>query len=186
MRIIAGKYRGKKLFSPTQEGVRPTSDRAREALFSVLYSRFGGFADLSVIDIFAGTGAFGLEALSRGAKEAVLIDKDIALSAKNAALFSDFKQKLEVLCADACHLPYAKKAYNLVFCDAPYAQGLTEPALLELAQKGFLEEDALCLAEVRKDEVLTPPQGFQKIDERFYGLAKVVFLKFDKKTLIFK
>ena len=96
MRIIAGKYRGKKLFSPAQEGVRPTSDRAREALFSTLYSRFGGFADLSVIDIFAGTGAFGLEALSRGAKEAVLIDKDTALSAKNAALFPDFKQKLEV------------------------------------------------------------------------------------------
>ena len=183
MRIIAGKYRGKKLFSPAQEGVRPTSDRAREALFSTLYSRFGGFADLSVIDIFAGTGAFGLEALSRGAKEAVLIDKDTALSAKNAALFPDFKQKLEVLRTDACHLPYAKKAYNLLFCDAPYAKGLTEPALAELAEKGWLQEEAFCMVEVRKDEALTPPTGFRKIGEKIYGLAKVIFLIFDKKII---
>ncbi len=183
MRIIGGKYRGKKLFSPTQEGVRPTSDRAREALFSALYSRFGGFADLSVIDIFAGTGALGLEALSRGAKEAVLIDKDTALAAKNAALFPDFKQKLEVLRADACHLPKARKTYNLVFCDAPYAKGFTDQALTELAEKGWLQKGALCLAEVRKDEVLTPPAGFEKTQERIYGLAKVVFLIFDKKII---
>lgn len=183
MRIIGGKYRGKKLFSPAQEGVRPTADRAREALFSALYSRFGGFADLSVIDIFAGTGAFGLEALSRGAKEAVLIDKDTALSTKNAAMFPDFKQKLEVLRADTCHLPEARKAYNLVFCDAPYAKGLTEPALTELAKKGWLQEGAFCMAEVRKDEVLIPPAGFEKTQERIYGLAKVIFLIFDKKIV---
>ncbi len=183
MRIIAGKYRGKKLFSPTREGVRPTSDRAREALFSVLYSRFGGFSGLSVIDIFAGTGAFGLEALSRGAEKALLIDKDTALATKNAALFPDFKQKLEVLRADACHLPYAKQTYNLVFCDAPYAKGLTEPALTELAKKSWLLEGAFCMVEVRKDEALTPPLGFCKTDEKIYGLAKVIFLTFDKKIV---
>lgn len=186
MRIIAGKYRGKKLFSPTGQGVRPTADRTREALFNVLFSRFGGFSNLSVIDVFAGTGAFGLEALSRGVKETVLIDKDISLAQRNAALFPDFKEKLELLRADACSLPHAQKTYNLAFCDAPYAKGLTEPALMELAFKGWLEDSALCLVEVRKDEVLTLPKGFQKTDERFYGPAKVVFLIFDKKTLIFE
>ena len=80
-------------------------------------------------------------------------------------------------------MPYAKKAYNLLFCDAPYAKGLTEPALAELAEKGWLQEEAFCMVEVRKDEALTPPTGFRKIGEKIYGLAKVIFLIFDKKII---
>ena len=87
MRIVAGKYRGKKLFTPDYEGVRPTSERAREALFSILYSRLGGLGECKVLDIFAGTGAFGLEALSRGAAKVAFVDKNPKLLNKNTALF---------------------------------------------------------------------------------------------------
>ena len=175
MRIVAGKYRGKKLFTPDYEGVRPTSERAREALFSILYSRLGGFGECKVLDIFAGTGAFGFEALSRGAAKAAFVDKNPKLLNKNTALFLPEKDKIKIVAADALRLPPAAEAYNLIFSDAPYAQNLSEKAICEAAAKGWIANGALCLIETRKDEKLTLPEFFTQVDERTYGIAKISF-----------
>lgn len=173
MRIVAGKYRGKKLFTPDYEGVRPTSERAREALFSILYSRLGGLGECKVLDIFAGTGAFGFEALSRGAAKVAFVDKNPKLLNKNTALFLPEKDKIKIVVADALRLPPATEAYNLIFSDAPYAQNLSAKAICGAAAKGWIANRALCLIETRKDEELLLPQDFALLDERVYGIAKI-------------
>ncbi len=175
MRIIGGKYRGKKLFTPNDNKVRPTSDRAREAIFSILYSRLGSLEKCHVIDVFAGTGAFGFEALSRGAESVTFVDKDVRLLTKNASLFPTEKNKITIISADVRFLPSAAKQADIVFMDAPYAQGLTVAAFEKLCAKGWLNDDALCLAEMRRDEVLQLSSCFEKCDERMYGLAKIEF-----------
>ena len=175
MRVVAGKYRGKKLFTPDYEGVRPTSERAREALFSILYSRLGGLGECKVLDIFAGTGAFGLEALSRGAAKVAFVDKNPKLLNKNTALFLPEKDKIKIIAADALRLPPAAEAYNLIFPDAPYAQNLSEKAIREATAKGWIANGALCLIETCKDEELTLPEFFTRVDERIYGIAKISF-----------
>ena len=173
MRIIAGKYRAKKLFTPENKEVRPTSDRAREAVFSIIYSRLGSLSGCKVLDIFAGTGAFGFEALSRGAESICFIDKDVKLVRKNLNLFDKEISKVKVICSDALCLPPALSGYNLIFSDAPYAQDLSQKALEEAAAKGWIEENALCLVETRKDEELNLSSAFKLTDTRMYGLAKV-------------
>lgn len=179
MRIAGGKYRGKKLFTPQDKGVRPTEERVREAVFSILYSRLGGnYADLSLLDVFAGTGAFGLEAVSRGFAYAAFVDKDTTLLQKNIKLFSSESEKLRIIKSDAVLLPCAAQKYDVVYTDAPYAKGLTEKALARLAENGWLKGGALCIAEIRHDEEFTPPGGFTLTDERIYGQAKVLFLNF--------
>ena len=177
MRIIAGQYRGKKLCSPNTEGVRPTADRARESIFNILGSKISNAWDnLSLLELFAGTGAFSLEAISRGIKEACLIDINTENAKKNLLLFPKEQEKIRLIKSDALHLPQAQKNYNLLFMDAPYNQGLSEPALMEVAAKGWLADDCLCVVEVEKNESFVPPQGFSVEDERIYGLAKFCFL----------
>lgn len=179
MRIIGGKYRGKKLISPDTNAVRPTSDRAREALFNIIRSRLGGnFSSLSLIDVFAGSGAFGLEALSQGFGEILLVDIDTCPLQKNAALFPSEKNKIKILTADACKLGRALKQYDVLFMDAPYQKGLTEVALLRLSENVWLKPGALCLIEVEKNEVCTLPAAFSVVDERRYGLAKIIIAEF--------
>ena len=173
MRIIAGKYRGKKLFTPDSKDVRPTSDRAREALFSIIYSRLGSLSTSKVLDVFAGTGAFGFEALSRGAAKVGFIDKDTKLVKKNLSLFVSESSKVGIFNYDALSLPQSKEAYNLIFSDAPYAKELSHKAINELANKGWIENKALCIVETRKDEELLAGESFHLLDERVYGLAKV-------------
>ena len=180
MRIIAGKYRAKKLFALENKDVRPTSDRAREALFSIIYSRIGSLDSYKVLDIFAGTGAFGFEALSRGALKVCLIDKNVKLINKNLSLFAKDAQRVKVLCTDALNLPNSLESYNLIFSDAPYAQGLSSKALIEAAGKGWIADNALCLVETRKDESLDLPENFISLDARMYGLAKVWFYTYKK------
>lgn len=178
MRIIGGTYRGKKLFTPDTEKIRPTSDRAREALFNILNSRLEkGWASYNFLDVFAGTGAVALEAISRGAASACLVDKDTKLSTRNAALFPLEKSKIRLLGADAANLPAAASLYNLVFLDAPYNQGLTSRALASLANKNWLAADALIIAETEKNEQVEIPAGLEVIEERLYGLAKFIFLQ---------
>ncbi len=179
MRIIGGKYRGKNLFSPGSDLVRPTSDRAREALFSILRSKLGfDFSSLKLADVFAGSGAFGLEAMSQGFAEVALVDIDPQPLQKNVRLFSAETARIKVIRADACRLPAAPNAYDVLFMDAPYRKNLSEPALKELAAKGWLKNGALCLIEVHKDELLVLPPFFEQTDERRYGIAKVIFAKF--------
>lgn len=175
MRIIAGKYRAKQLITPKTFDVRPTADRAREAVFSILYSMLGSLEDKSVLDVFAGTGAFGFEALSRGAQNVCFIDKDIQTLQKNAALFEKEKSIFQILRTDISKLPPAPKAFDIIFSDAPYDQGLNEKALLNLQQKGFLKNGSLCIVETRNNEDLILPENFCLNDERIYGMAKIRF-----------
>lgn len=179
MRIIAGHYRGKKLFSPLSDNVRPTADRAREALFNVLNSSLDkDWSAYKLLDVFAGTGAFGLEALSRGAAEIGLVDIDTRSLQKNIALFPTEKERITVYAQNALSLPQAPQSYDVLFMDAPYNRGLSTPALERLAEKGWLNAEALCLVEVEKNEQLQIPAGYTFLNERIYGLAKIIFLRY--------
>jgi 16S rRNA (guanine966-N2)-methyltransferase len=177
MRIIGGKYRGKKLISPSVDYIRPTSDKAREALFNILRSRLGGnFVGKKLIDVFAGSGAFALEALSQGFSEVTLVDKDIASLNKNLALFPLEQKNIHIIRADATkNIPCATN-HDVAFLDAPYRQGLTEQALKVLP--GVLKSGALCLIEVEKNEPCDLPLSYKLLDERRYGLAKVLIAEF--------
>lgn len=177
MRIIAGSYRGKKLFSPQSNAVRPTSDRAREALFNILNAKLSQpWNCYSLLDVFAGTGAFGLEALSRGVHEVGLVDIDTKSLEKNVALFPKEQSKIKIYRNNALSLPVASQKYNLLFMDAPYNKNLTTPALECLANNQWLKPEALCLIEVEKNESLAVPPQYVFLEERIYGLAKVIFL----------
>ncbi|MBR6355795.1 MAG: 16S rRNA (guanine(966)-N(2))-methyltransferase RsmD [Alphaproteobacteria bacterium] len=178
MRIVGGKYRGKKLWTPEGKDVRPTSERAREAIFNILYSRLGGdYNELNLLDIFCGTGAFGFEALSRGFKHVTLADIDTIPVLRNAKLFAVEKERFDVQKLDATRLPRARRKYDIVFMDAPYAKGLTEQAIEQILTQGWLNEHAVCIIEVRKDERFPLPQAFELLDERTYGLARVLFIR---------
>lgn len=186
MRIVAGTLRGRRLHAPEGAGVRPTSDRAREALFNVLAHRplrDDGrpiLAGARVIDVFAGTGAMGLEALSRGAAHATFIERDRAALAALEKNIGELNQgpHTTVLRGDALSLPPAKGAAGLAFLDPPYGQGLAEPALSELAEKGWLERGAIVIVELGKRDALTPPSLFSLLDERRYGAARFVLLRY--------
>ncbi len=181
MRIIGGAYRSKKLYSPEYEGVRPTSDRAREAVFNILSSKLAGdWAACDMLDVFAGTGAVGLEALSRGVRSVTLLDVNLQTAHRNAALFAKEKDRISLISADASRLPPAPRQYNLVFLDAPYNKGLSVAALQSLAGQGWLADGALVLVELEKNEPLEMESipFFEQVDERRYGLARVVFLHF--------
>ena len=134
MRIIGGKYRGKKLLSPDNGRVRPTSDRAREALFNILRSKLGfDFGSYHLLDVFAGTGALGLEALSRGADSCVFIDKATADIISFNAEHTRLSDRCRVLKGDVFALLHRLagqgERFDLVFCDPPYHQGLAHRVL---------------------------------------------------------
>ncbi|MCM1324717.1 MAG: RsmD family RNA methyltransferase [Acetobacter sp.] len=176
MRIISGSKRGKKLFTPTDDRIRPTADRAREALFSILYAKYFDTLDgVSVADIFSGTGAIGLEAASRGAASVLFVDVDLKLTKKNAAVcgFSN----LSFMERDARRLPRAMCPFGLIFLDAPYNKGLSEPVLEALFAGGYVDEKTLIVVETAADEALCLPEGACLIEARGYGAARFSFLK---------
>jgi 16S rRNA (guanine966-N2)-methyltransferase len=184
MRIVGGSHRGRRLTVPPGKAVRPTSDRAREALFNILshgeFATLGlPFADAAVLDAFAGTGAFGLEALSRGAKAAVFIERDrdaLAALRRNIAALGE-TERSRVIAGDATLPPRAAFACAVAFLDPPYASGLATPALLALAGAGWLARDGLAVIEVRAREPLSPADGFTLLDERSYGAARLVIFR---------
>lgn len=178
MRIIGGKYRGKKLLAPSGQNVRPTADRAREAIFNILYSHFDvPYAEIDMADIFAGTGAFGLEALSRGMRSAAFVDIDTSAVLRNVKNFPAEQDKISIIRANAENLPVSRRRYHLIFMDAPYAKGLSEKVLAQLEVKNWLREQALCIVEIRHDEELRVPADMELVDERVYGLARILFLQ---------
>ena len=171
MRIIGGKYRGKKLISPSSENVRPTSDKAREALFNILRSRLsGGFAQLKLVDIFAGSGAFALEALSQGFAKVAMVDIDTKDLLKNVALFDNEKNNIKIVKCDVNRLSEMTEQYDVLFMDAPYNKGLSEVALEKIATS--LKKGALCIIELEKNEICNLPNSYRLLDERRYGIAK--------------
>ena len=179
MRIIGGKYRSKKLFSPQSEAVRPTSDRAREALFNILRSKLGSdFSNLKLIDIFAGSGAFALEAVSQGFGKVCLVEIDLSSAAKNAAMFVAEKNKITLLQDDATKLFKVGDVFDVLFMDAPYNKGLSEKSLLAAAERKILNKNALCLIEVEKNESCNLPSQYELLETRNYGIAKILLARF--------
>ena len=184
MRIVGGRLKGRRLDAPKGGDIRPTSDRMRQAVFNILEHAFGDYelTGAVVLDLFAGTGALGLEALSRGAAHATFVDDDPhALSSVkgNASALGVWRQAT-LLKVDAARLPppplAARAPCRLAFLDPPYKSGLAAPALAGLAARGWIGEGALCVAEWAAGEPFRPPAGFAAVDERTYGSGRVAFL----------
>jgi 16S rRNA (guanine966-N2)-methyltransferase len=172
VRIIAGAWRGRPLQAPAGQATRPTSDRAREALFSMLASRLGSFTGLHVIDLFAGTGALGLEALSRGAASCSFVEQDrAALAALTANIAKLGATAARVIAGDATRM-VAGGPYDLALLDPPYRTGLADQALttLNLAEAGWAS------VETALDERLALA-GYTVEVERVYGKAKLWLLR---------
>lgn len=178
MRVIAGQWRGRALTAPKGEATRPTADRTREALFSMLTSRLGSFDGLRVADLFAGSGALGIEALSRGAAQCTFVEQDgAALDALRANLAA-LGAVGEVRAQSVMALPLAPAPYDVVLLDPPYGSGAGAVALDRLARLGWLAQGALASVETgaKEDVVVT---GFTVEVVRKHGKAKLTLLRHD-------
>ncbi|MEO6256580.1 MAG: 16S rRNA (guanine(966)-N(2))-methyltransferase RsmD [Sphingomicrobium sp.] len=177
MRIIAGEWRGRRLHAPPGMDTRPTADRVRETLFSMLTSRLGGFDGLRVADLFAGSGALGLEALSRGAAFACLVEKDASAAAAikaNAAELGAL-DRVRVIGGSALALPRSDP-FDLVLADPPYAAGSGTAAVRAVAAAGWLVPGGWMAIETARGETVEP--GDWTIDaERGVGRAKLTILR---------
>ncbi|MZR29258.1 16S rRNA (guanine(966)-N(2))-methyltransferase RsmD [Sneathiella litorea] len=189
MRIVGGEFRGKKLLLPADNRVRPTSDRAREALFNILGHDNGMRGQhgplprgATVLDAFAGSGALGLEALSRGAAHVTFIDnhadslKLIEQNVKNMGV----QAQCDILRRDALNPGKPGKPCDLVLMDPPYEAGLAGPALSALAKNGWLAPAAVIVIELSTKEKLAIPEGFETLKDRKYGAARLIFLRVDQ------
>jgi 16S rRNA (guanine966-N2)-methyltransferase len=182
VRIIAGAARGRKLLSPAGSRIRPTSDRVKEALFSIITGMLDSFPGISVLDIFAGTGNLGIEALSRGAARAVFIDNhhdSVALVKKNLQL-SGFSERSRVLCKDAVAalktLDNSDGPFRLVFIDPPYHKDLAEKVLEYLSTSTLLDEAPVIVAELSSRDTIMKDFGrLYQFDRRTYGDTALVF-----------
>ncbi|MCF8481376.1 MAG: 16S rRNA (guanine(966)-N(2))-methyltransferase RsmD [Rhodospirillum sp.] len=188
MRIIGGTFRGKALATPEGRDTRPTSDRTREALFNVLTHRFQGrdgfsLAGAVVVDAFAGSGALGLEALSRGADSATFLETGaLALTALRAnATACRVQDRCRVVRADATapgKPPAGAPPATLVLLDPPYGQGLAPLCLAALADRGWLAPGALaCVETEAKAPPINWPEGFSEEDQRAHGKARLTILQ---------
>lgn len=178
MRIIGGKYRSRVLATFDGEAVRPTSDRVKESLFNILALRFQG---ARVLDLFSGSGALGLESLSRGAREVVFNDKSkdsVAILKKNMKTLKieDGKEaKVYNLDADV-YLDYAKEQFDIIFIDPPYALEIGVRAVEKIAKKSLLAENGVLVFE-RDKPFEGEVDGLEKYDERKYGKAILTFFR---------
>ena len=178
MRIIAGQWRGRTLAAPAGSRTRPTSDRAREGLFSMLTSRLGSFEGLAVADLFAGSGALGLEALSRGAAHCIFIDNDreaIAALKRNVAAL-DAEARTEIRQQPAESAPPPDRPFDLVFLDPPYGLGLAEQALTHVANAQWLAPGALVSVETG-ERLAAIPETLEVETERRFGKARLHLLR---------
>ncbi|MDX2142212.1 MAG: 16S rRNA (guanine(966)-N(2))-methyltransferase RsmD [Rhodospirillaceae bacterium] len=191
LRIVGGIWRGRKFPVPPLHTVRPTSERAREAVFNrLIHAQDALGVDLrgaAVVDVFAGSGALGLEALSRGASLATFIDADPAVTAGLRRILSGLgaEDRARVLAGDATALPPAPQPHDIAFLDPPYlvphhGSDLLAPALVSLAKRGWLKPGALIIAETEADPFPQLPPGFTPIDQRRYGRPLISFLRRDK------
>ncbi|WP_411287785.1 16S rRNA (guanine(966)-N(2))-methyltransferase RsmD [Phenylobacterium sp.] len=186
MRIVSGEFRGRTLAAPAGQATRPTSDRARQAIFNILeHAAWSeGVRKARVIDLFAGSGALGFEALSRGAAFCLFVETDEAARGairENVDAFSLFGVT-RVHRRDATDLGVRPgsdgPAFGLAFLDPPYAKGLGEVALAKLAEGGWLAPGAVVVFERGSDEPAFGVPGFGALDSRDYGAARVHFLRY--------
>ncbi|MEL7274707.1 MAG: 16S rRNA (guanine(966)-N(2))-methyltransferase RsmD [Pseudomonadota bacterium] len=178
MRIVGGKFRGRVLAAPKGQSIRPTTDRNRESLFNILNHAHGDMLDGAlVLDIFAGTGALGLEALSRGATHCTFVE----ISAEGRGLLRQNVEALgltgitKILRRDATKPGQAGTMgpFNLVFADPPYGKGLGEKALMMLLQNGWLAKNTLVVLEEAKGHLPAAVEGFQPLDHRTMGETEI-------------
>jgi 16S rRNA (guanine966-N2)-methyltransferase len=187
MRIVAGRHRGRRLLAPTGTATRPTSDRLRQALFDMLWHAPWAGRDAvegaQVLDAFAGTGALGLEALSRGAARATFIENDRAALAALRANIADLREdaSARVIAGDATRPPRTAEPCGLTFLDPPYGHDLVATALTALAAAGWIAPAALIVAEVGAREALDVPR-FERLAHRTHGAARVEFLRYASTT----
>ncbi len=180
MRIISGTSRGRKLVTPRNRSLRPTSDRVKESIFNILGGEIEGKL---VLDLFSGTGNLGIEALSRGAKKVVFVEKGrpaLGLIQRNVAQFG-FEDRSEVLPIDANRaigiLEQRGRTFDLIFMDPPYEKGLIEETLLQLNSHPIYHRDSLLVIEHHRRELLSPvPQGWDLVRQRRMGETVISFL----------
>ena len=183
MRIVGGRHRGRRLASPKSLSIRPTSDRARESLFNIIAQKNYGSLPKgkTVLDVFAGTGALGFEALSRGAREVHFIEwsRSATKIIQQTACDLDETSKIKLLICDAIQPGLATQSFELVLMDAPYMSGQSEPCLQALAEGGWLGEKCICCVELAKKESFQASNGFTILDQRNYGAASIVILRWN-------
>jgi 16S rRNA (guanine966-N2)-methyltransferase len=182
MRVVGGRLKGRNLASPTSRDIRPTADRLRESLFNILIHAYDDpIADARVLDLFAGTGALGIEAVSRGAKFTLFVDN----GTEARALMRDNVEALglggvtKVYRRDATDLGPAHpvEPFSLVFLDPPYGKGLADKALVSLRDGGWLTPSALVVVEEAKAAGFKAPKGFSELERRVYDDTEFVFLR---------
>jgi 16S rRNA (guanine966-N2)-methyltransferase len=182
MRVVAGRLKGRSLASPSSRDIRPTADRLRESIFNILMHAYDDpIQDARVLDLFAGTGALGIEAVSRGAKFALFVDN----GAEARALLRNNVEALglggvtKVFRRDATNLGPAHpvEPFSLAFLDPPYGKGLGEKALASLREGGWLTPGALLIVEEAKAAGFVTPEGFEELERRAYDDTEFVFLR---------
>jgi 16S rRNA (guanine966-N2)-methyltransferase len=184
MRVVGGSLRGRGLATPSHDGLRPTSDRVRESAFNILEHGIDGFdiAGLRVLDLFAGTGAMGIEALSRGAGYCQFVEEDAdarGLIRQNIDTFS-LTGVTRIFRRDATDLGPAGRhdRFGLVFCDPPYGKGLGEKALASAASGGWLADGAIVLLEEQEKAEIKLPSSYAEVDRRHWGKTQMVFARY--------
>jgi 16S rRNA (guanine966-N2)-methyltransferase len=182
VRVIGGRLRGRALAGPKSPAIRPTADRLRESLFNILAHAFDDpVTGARVLDLFAGTGAIGIEAMSRGAEFALFVDQGAearALLRENVAALG-LGGVSRIFRRDATRLGEAHPVapFSLAFLDPPYGQGLASAALVSAQAGGWFTPDALIVVEEAATANFTAPQGFREIDRRRYDDTEFVFLR---------
>lgn len=183
MRVVAGRFRGRALVAPDDMSIRPTSDRVRESVFNILMHGIEDFtlAGARVIDLFAGTGALGIEAVSRGAAFCLFVEEAAearALIRRNVEALG-LTGETRIFRRDATDLGPAgnMEPYGLAFLDPPYGKGLGEKALAGLVDGNWLKPGAICVLEEKAGLALSLPSGLEQIDSRSWGETEVRFLR---------
>lgn len=180
-RIIAGLHRGRRLEVPKGQTVRPSAERLREALFAILQHQEPSLDGARFLDLFAGSGAVGLEALSRGAARLVAVEADREAAAalrRNIEKLGE-AERCRLVIGDATRLARAAEPFDIVYLDPPYASGLASPALASLVAGGWLDDATLVVVELAAKEPFAAPAGFAVEDERRYGAGRIVLLRPD-------
>jgi 16S rRNA (guanine966-N2)-methyltransferase len=176
MRVIAGKWRGRPLVAPKGDATRPTADRTREALFSMLTSRLGSLEDLAVADLFAGSGALGIEALSRGAATCLFVEQDRAAVDALKANLAKLDARGDVRATSVLALGPAPAPLDLIMMDPPYGTGAGIVALDKLARLGWVSPATWISIETAKQEEIAHP-GFTVDATRVHGKARLTLLR---------
>ncbi len=189
MRVVAGRHRGRHIEAPEGLTVRPTADRTREAMFNILergklpwpFERTDSgnpLVDAWVLDAFAGTGALGLEAVSRGAAHVTFMENQAAAAAacRNNIEALGEESRCEIVRYDVLRPPHAPRSCDLVLMDPPYGQGLAAPAMEALRAAGWITAGTLVVVELMAKEDFPAPAGFATVDTRKYGKARLEFL----------